>query len=257
MGATNVLMRKILSYILTPLHLFAFGLTLAVFHPLQWLAFNLGGYTPHKVVVDYMNFFLIKSLIFLGINPKFELNQELPEGRPLIVVANHQSLYDIPPFFWYLRKHHIKFISKIELGKGIPSISYNLRHGGNVLIDRKDPKQSLTAIRDFAKYIEKNKYAAVIFPEGTRSKTGAPKKFSSNGLKMLLKYAPSSIILPVTINNTWKLFTKGSYLMPVGIKLSWKAHPYLEPEGRNADELIREIEILITKEIETEKTVVS
>lgn len=250
-------MRKILGYILTPIHISAFALVLFIFHPLQWLAFNLGGYKAHKIVVDFMNFFLIKSLLFLGINPKFELNQELPEGRPLIVVANHQSLYDIPPFFWYLRKHHIKFISKIELGKGIPSISYNLRHGGNVLIDRKDPKQSLAAIRDFAKYIEKNNYAAVIFPEGTRSKTGQPKRFSPNGLKMLLKYAPSAIILPVTVNNTYKLTGKGYYPMPAFIKPSWKAHPYLEPNGRNADDLILEIESLITKEVETDKIVVS
>lgn len=250
-------MRKILGYILTPLHLLAFASVLLIFHPLQWLAFNLGGYGAHKRVVDVMNFFLIKSLLFLGINPKFELNQELPEGRPLIVVANHQSLYDIPPFFWYLRKHHIKFISKIELGKGIPSISYNLRNGGNVLINRKDPKQALGAIRDFAKYIEKNNYAAVIFPEGTRSRTGKPKKFSSNGLKMLLKYAPSAIILPVTVNNTYQLTGKGYYPMPAFLKLSWKAHPYLEPNGRNADDLIQEIESLITKEVETDKIMVS
>ena len=72
------------------------------------------------------------------------------------------------PISCYLKKHHPKFVSKIELGKGIPSVSYNLRHGGSVLIDRKDPRQSLTAIKDFGKYIEENNYAAVIFPEGTQ-----------------------------------------------------------------------------------------
>ena len=55
-------------------------------------------------------------------------------------------MYDIPPIIWFLRKHHAKFISKIELTKGIPSISYNLRNGGGANIDRKDSKQSIMEI---------------------------------------------------------------------------------------------------------------
>ena len=68
---------------------------------------------------------------------------------PLIIVSNHQSMNDIPPIIWYMRKYHPKFVSKIELGKGIPSVSYNLRHGGSALIDRKDSKQALVAIARF------------------------------------------------------------------------------------------------------------
>ena len=46
-----------------------------------------------------------------------------------------------------MRKWHPKFISKKELGKGIPSVSYNLKYGGSALIDRKDPKQALPEIK--------------------------------------------------------------------------------------------------------------
>lgn len=250
-------MKRLLGYLLTPFHIGAFAGVLFIFHPIQWLAYNIGGYAWHKPVIDAMNFFLIQTCWILGVRVKFNKEQELPEGRPVIIVSNHQSHFDIPPFFWYLRKHHVKFISKIELGKGIPSISYNLRKGGSVLIDRKDPKQSLAAIRDFARYIEKNNYSAVIFPEGTRSRDGVPKHFSPNGLKMLLKYAPSAIILPVTINNSWKMLERGFYPMPFGINLTWKVHPYIEPAGRNVEELLREVETQIKKDIETQKIMVS
>ena len=54
-------------------------------------------------------------------------------------------MYDISPIMWYLRKHHVKFVAKKELGKGIPSVSYNLRHGGSILIDRKKPTSSFTS----------------------------------------------------------------------------------------------------------------
>ena len=139
----------------------------------------------------------------------------VPEGVPLIIVANHQSMNDIPPIIWFMRKFHPKFISKKELGKGIPSVSYNLRHGGSVLIDRKDPKQALPAIKQMAEYIEKHNRSAVIFPEGTRSKTGVPKKFSENGLKILCKYAPSAYIVPISINNSWKTVRFGQF--PLGL----------------------------------------
>jgi len=113
-----------------------------VFHPLQWLAHNIGGYNWHKTVVDYLNFCLTKLLLVLFIPVKYNNKQGLPKNVPLIIVSNHQNVNDIPPIFWFLRKHHPKFVSKIELGKGIPSVSYNLRKGGSVLIDRKDARQS-------------------------------------------------------------------------------------------------------------------
>ena len=39
-------MKKILSYILTPIHLIAFGLVLTLFHAIQWTAL-LGGYAGY------------------------------------------------------------------------------------------------------------------------------------------------------------------------------------------------------------------
>ena len=130
----------------------------------------------------------------------------------------------------------------MELGKGIPSVSYNLRHGGSVLIDRKDPRQSLAAIRDFGKYIEKNNYAAVIFPEGTRSKDGVPKRFSENGLKMLTKFAPSAYIIPVTINNCWKLNKYGMFPLEVGVKVTFEFHEPIEASSLKFEDLFKKVE---------------
>ena len=87
-----------------------------------------------------------------------------------------------------MRKFHPKFVSKKELGKGIPSISYNLNHGGSVLIDRNDPKQAISVIKELSQYIQKTNRSAVIFPEGTRSKTGRPREFAKSGLKILLLF---------------------------------------------------------------------
>ena len=108
-----------------------------------------------------------------------------------------------------------EIVSKIELGKGIPSISFNLKHGGAALINRKDPKQALTELKEFGQRIHDNNWSATIFPEGTRSVTGKPKKFYYNGLKMMIKYNPEAYIVPITINNSWKVFKYGKF--PLGM----------------------------------------
>ncbi|MEE1897341.1 lysophospholipid acyltransferase family protein [Flavobacterium rakeshii] len=214
-------MGKILSYPISILYYLVFLLFLLIFHPVQWVCLNVFGYQAHKKSVDILNFFLVRTTHILGTTYKFEGIEKVPAGVPLIIVANHQSMYDIPPIIWFMRKFHPKFISKKELGKGIPSVSYNLRHGGSVLIDRKDPKQALPAIKQIATYIEKNTRSAVIFPEGTRSKNGKPKKFSENGLKILCKFAPSAYIVPVSINNSWKLNRYGQYPLGLGARVTF------------------------------------
>lgn len=217
-------MQKLISYHLSAIYYLMLGCTLVIFHPIQWLCLNLFGYEAHKKSVDALCFFLVANTYILGTRYKIENLDKLPKNTPLIIAANHQSFYDITTIAWFLRKVHIKFISKIELGKGIPSISYNLNHGGSVLINRKDPKQSLSAVKQIAEYIEQHKRTAVIFPEGTRSSTGKPKPFAESGLKILCKYAPSALMVPVTINNSWKMTRWGSFPLGLGNKITVTIH---------------------------------
>lgn len=242
------LMKRLLSYLLTPLHLMAFGVVLLVFHVIQWLALKLGGYPWHKRAVDGLNLGLMRSLWLLGSHARMIGAQPLPTDRPLLIVANHQSMHDIPGLGWFFRKHHPKYVSKVELGKGIPSVSYNLRHGGSVLINRKNPRQALPAMQGFAKYIAENNYAAVLFPEGTRSRNGAPKDFATQGLKIMLKYMPEALVVPVTINDTWRI--QVGFPMQVGAKPTWTQHPAIDPKGRNVNEVIAELEAVIKGAIE-------
>ncbi len=196
-----------------------------------------------------MCFFLVANTYVLGTRYTIKNLKKIPSNAPLIIAANHQSLYDITTIGWFMRKVHPKFISKIELGKGIPSISYNLRQGGSVLINRKDAKQSLSAIKEMAEYIELNKRATVLFPEGTRSKTGKPRPFAVNGLKILCKYAPSAYIVPVTINNSWKMTKWGSFPLGIGNKLEFIIHDPIPVKETPFSELFDKTEQTITQAI--------
>lgn len=241
-------MQKLLAYPLTILYLLFFGLTLLIFHPIQIICHKLFGYEAHKRSVSILNLCLIRCTHFLGTRYTFTNPHKIPEDRPLIIIANHQSMNDIPPIIWFMRDYHPKFVSKQELGKGIPSVSYNLRHGGSALIDRKDGKQALTEISKLGAYIEKNRRSAVIFPEGTRSRTGHPKKFQTTGLKVLMKKAPSALLVPISINNSWKMLRYGKFPYGIGNHLTFDVHAPIENTS-NAEEVIAEIEKQISEQV--------
>ncbi|TAF68166.1 MAG: 1-acyl-sn-glycerol-3-phosphate acyltransferase [Flavobacterium sp.] len=243
-------MQKIISYPLSVIYYLCFGLCLVIFHPIQWICFNVFGYQAHKKSVDYLNFFLVKCTNILGTTYRFENLNSIPKNVPLIVVANHQSMYDIIAIIWYMRRYHCKFVSKKELGSGIPSVSYNLRHGGSVLIDRKDPKQAIPTIKGLSEYIEKNTRSAVIFPEGTRSKTGKPKEFAQSGLKILCKYAPSSYVVPISINNSWKMVRFSAFPMGLGNRLTFTIHEPMAVKDYAFEELIQKTEAAVVSKIQ-------
>ena len=181
----------------------------------------------------------------LGTTYNFNNPHDIPSDRPTIIVLNHQSMHDIPPIIWFMRKQHPKFVSKKELGNGIPSVSYNLRHGGSALIDRKDSKQALAEIAKLGKYIEKHQRGAVIFPEGTRSWTGHPKPFKTTGLKLLMKNSPSALIVPISINNSWKMLKYGKFPYGIGNYITFDVHQPI-PVAGNLDVLIAKTEAAVS-----------
>jgi len=242
-------MEKLVSYPLSIVYYFFFLLWLVLFHPIQWVCFTFFGYNAHRICVAYLNWFLVRTAHILGATFHIKGMENIPDNQPLIIVANHQSLHDITTIIWFLRKTHPKFISKIELGKGIPSVSYNLRRGGSALIDRKDPKQALPEIKKVAELINSNNYAVVIFPEGTRSKNGLPRPFASSGLKMLYKFAPDAYFLPITINNSWKMSKYGDFPMGLGSDLHFEIHPALKGSDFSFEEIFEKTEAVITNAI--------
>jgi 1-acyl-sn-glycerol-3-phosphate acyltransferase len=235
-------MNKLLGYIFSPVFYFFFFLTLVIFQPIQWVCYRFFGYKAHKIAVDILNFFLTYCDLFMGASISFVNKQNLPLNQPIIFVSNHQSMYDIPGIIWFLRKHHVKFISKIELTKGIPSISYNLKYGGGANIDRKDSKQAISEIIKLGRRMKEKNWSAAIFPEGTRAKDGLLKPFQVGGIATLLKTVPNAHIVPIAIENSWKLVQFGAFPLSFGERLKWTVLPPISKEGKSLEEITMEAE---------------
>lgn len=235
-------MKKILLYLITSIYYSVYFIVMCTMQPIEWLAFKIFGHRGLQKAFDYVAYFSLKCNNILGTRFTFENIELVPKNVPVIFVANHQSLLDTAGIIWYLRKFNCRFVTKKELAKGIPSVSYFLRNGKYVLIDRANPKQAIPQIKNLAEYIEKENYSAVIFPEGTRSKTGVPNEFAESGLKILCKYAPSAYIVPITINNSWKVYQYGYFPLSVGHHLFFTIHKPLKISDYTFEEVFKKTE---------------
>ena len=230
-------MSKFLSLILSPFFYIYFFLNLIVFHPFFVLSKFIFGEKGIDICTSLFNLSAMRSLLILGTKIKFNGFDKLPKKQPILFISNHQSMWDIPALMWKFRTYHLKFIVKKELAKYIPSVSYVVKYGGSVPIDRSDPKSAIEDIASFSKKINQNSYSICIFPEGTRSKNGKLAPFKKSGIATILKEVPNILVVPIAIKNTGKIDNKGKFLKNIGVEVTYYQLPsrhinieYLENE---------------------------
>ncbi|HSN48514.1 MAG TPA: hypothetical protein VLR29_07100, partial [Flavobacterium sp.] len=73
-------MKKLFLYPISVIYYFLFLVVLLIFHPIQWVCFNVFGYQAHKNIVDIMTFFLIKCSHVLGTRYTFENRELIPKN---------------------------------------------------------------------------------------------------------------------------------------------------------------------------------
>lgn len=95
--------------------------------------------------------------------------------------------------------------------------------------------------------IKKN--SAVIFPEGTRSKNGKPKKFQKSGLLCLFETMPEAVVVPISVGNSWRFGTHNYFPMPLGVKLHLTVHRPHQIDHENPLDFIERLEKEIHQEV--------
>ncbi len=198
--------KKIIDWILFVPFTLCFVISLLIGEVLQRIALPFGR-KYHGFSLQIVNLMLVASLKVFGTKLKisFPKNFKIDNNKPYLIISNHQSTIDIVLLYFVFLKRIPHFIAKVELGKWIPTVSFNLRNGHNALIERDNPRQAIKAIAEFGRIVNTHKYLAVIFPEGTRSRCGELKEYQVAGVQTFLKNTPDADIIPVSIENSWKL----------------------------------------------------
>ena len=237
---------RLLDWVFTIPFLIGFAATLLVFDPFQRIA-RLFGQRPQEYVAGALQVALVWVFGLAGTKLKVDRSPLASEGGSYLFISNHQSLFDIPIFGAVLFSNFPKYVSKRELANWIPSISYNLRRGGNALIDRGDRGQATEEIRALGRQVCERGVSAVLYPEGTRARDGELAAFKPTGARALLESAPGVPVVPVTIDGSWRLLRFNLMPVPFGTQIRMKIG---EPIERGPDEDPVALLAAVRKEIE-------
>jgi 1-acyl-sn-glycerol-3-phosphate acyltransferase len=137
--------------------------------------------------------------------------ERLPARGSYILVANHQSYFDICALVEVLGKLP-RFVTKRELAR-IPVFGQSIRALRQIIIDRSDPESAKRAIERAVRALPGG-VQVCFFAEGTRSSDGRIGPFKKGAVAMGL--TTGLPLIPVSISGTRKVMPKGSWYVRPG-----------------------------------------
>ncbi len=156
--------------------------------------------------------------------------ENIPKTGPVIIASNHLSNADPPAiggFAGLVRDS--RFVAKKELFD-IPLIGWFFRRSGYIPVDRNRTIGDFGALKGVVHALERGE-SVVMFPEGTRSKTGKPQKPKS-GIGFLV-YKTGVPVLPVRIDGTFGGWLKRKTIrLKFGTVMHLKKDETLEPKAQ-------------------------
>jgi 1-acyl-sn-glycerol-3-phosphate acyltransferase len=156
-----------------------------------------------------------KQLTAAGVPVELVGWERVPDGQPVVFVSNHQSWFDILALISRI-PHTVRFVYKKELGS-VPILGGALKAAGHIILDRQNRSQAFGAYESAAAAIRAG-MSAVVFAEGTRSRTGELLPFKKG--PFVLALASGVPIIPVYCAGTFTIMPKGSvFIRPRPVRL--------------------------------------
>ncbi|MGQ9897824.1 MAG: lysophospholipid acyltransferase family protein [Acidobacteriota bacterium] len=185
-------------------------------------------------------------LFTVGMQVSVDGTEQLPRHTPAVVLANHQSLLDIPVLFAYL-PFQFRILAKKELFH-LPFLGWFLRRAGHIAVDRGNPKTMPKMFQTARKALHA-RIPVVIFPEGTRNlQPTRVKAFKSGGFRLAQEVGVP--ILPITIYGTAAFLPAHSiWLTPCPVYLT--IHPPLNITDLPLEEAMAQVASTMNKQLST------
>lgn len=133
--------------------------------------------------------------------------ENLEQGKSYVFLSTHQSYMDIPAMLGYLPLQ-LRIAAKKSLFK-VPFMGWHLWRAGHIPIDRSSSEKAIESLKRAEDKIT-NGVSAFIFPEGTRSETGALQDFKKGGFKLAIHTGVP--VVPVTIMGSRQVLPRDSII---------------------------------------------
>ena len=144
----------------------------------------------------------------LGLNPFWKLRivgaDQIQKEKSYVLVANHVSLADIVCLFSL--HHQFKWLAKKSLFK-IPFLGWSMGAMGYIPLERGKYESIRTSYQEALGWLGKN-VSVLIFPEGTRSRSGAMGNFKGGAFRLALESGRP--LVPIVLAGTQNVISKGT-----------------------------------------------
>jgi 1-acyl-sn-glycerol-3-phosphate acyltransferase len=161
-------------------------------------------------------------------------------SRAYIVMSNHQSLLDIPVISVAV-PGSLRFVAKKELFR-VPLWGPAMRQAGIISIDRQDRRSAIASLRAAGEALKSGVHIWIA-PEGTRSLDGKLGRLKKGGF--LLALETKAPILPMVIDGTRNARKPHTRVLVKGVRATVTFGKPIESEGRDRDDLLREVEAFL------------
>src|SRR5262245_37747544 len=145
-------------------------------------------------------------------------------------MPNHAAMFDIVAFFVAIPAS-FRFIAKKQLSQ-IPLFGWAMSAGRFIFIDRQNALSARRSMDEAARRIRSGQ-SVVIFPEGTRTRTGRLGPFKKGGFHLAIDSGVA--IVPVAIRGSGAVMPPGSPLIRKGTVVLEVDEP-IPTEGLGAGE---------------------
>ena len=147
-----------------------------------------------------------------GVRVVAENAPKMPLERPLVLVANHVSWFDVLALCAVTPGRYL-FVAKKEVRRA-PFLGRSIEECGHIFIDRSDRKAALDTLVGLRERLAAEKPIIIMFPEGTRSATGELQPFRK-GAFVLAQEAGADIV-PTAVLGSRAVMKKHSLLIHPG-----------------------------------------
>jgi 1-acyl-sn-glycerol-3-phosphate acyltransferase len=133
------------------------------------------------------------------------LAPKIPFEPGVLIVMNHQSMFDIPMVVESVRPGHPRIVTRERYARWIPIISHLLRLYQYPVVDPKGtPSELRRALEEIGEAARTSEVPLALFPEGTRTKDGEIGRFRTAGTKVILRTRPWKVYVLV-VDGFWRV----------------------------------------------------
>lgn len=165
--------------------------------------------------------------------------ENIRKEEPQIFAANHVSWFDVWALAAIIPKRY-RFVAKKELGR-IPLFGTAWKAAGHISVDRSDRASAIKSLDEAGRRLRKDNSSVVIFPEGTRSRTGEMLPFKKGAFMLALHTGVD--IIPVAVIGTRRILPADGWRVRSGPIIVRFGEPVRTSDYTEAerDELIAEV----------------